>query len=69
MPVAQAIEVKLPHESDNISSVVLPVRLLPKLLNVTVVKGPLMAVKLYHASSSAVPPHVAATPEFVALVI
>ena len=68
MPVAQAIEVKLPHAPEKSSIVVLPVRLLPKLLNVTVVKGPLMAVKLYHTSSSAVPPQVAATPEFVALV-
>ena len=68
MPVAQATEVKLPHVPDNISSVVLPVRLVPKLLNVTVVKGPLMAVKLYHTSSSAVPPQVAATPELDAFV-
>ena len=68
MPAAQAMEVKLPHDPENISSVVLPVRLDSGLLNVTVVNGPAIAVKRYHTSSSAVPPQVVATPELVALV-
>lgn len=66
MPELHAIEVKLPQLPENNSSTVPEaLRLLAILLNEIVVLD-CTAVKLYHTSSSAVPPQEgAATPELV----
>ena len=65
--VPQAREVKLPQVPEN-NSILVPeeLRFAPRPLNVIVVTG-CTAVKLYHTSSSAVPPHDGtAIPELVA---
>ena len=65
--VPQAMEVKLPQVPEN-SSILVPeeLRFAPSPLNEIVVTG-CTAVKLYHTSSSAVPPHEGtAIPELLA---